>query len=514
MTRSTEMLAMLVQPLPHDVKKAIDLFRSDPARSWRIGDLARRCGVPRRTLEKHFRRFVGCAPLEFLHTERLDQARRKLLSAPPGASVTEIAAACGLNHFGRFAVVYRDRYGESPSETLRWRRIPASATSASFRLTASSERPALALLPFDLAGPVVPGGAEDISDAIGAALYRTGWIRIVPAPAGRYHLQGRVKDDGTGTLRIRLMLIDRSISRYVWADCLECAGGDLFRSQEWFANLVSGVLRSVLCDAEIDRAAGKDKMELTAWALSMRALPMVLAADPAAHATAIELLDRAIECAHRDPVPMSLAAWCHGLRAGHHFTTYPKLERDTALQLASQASGLGAGDPLSDTMLSAAYMLAHDLAFAAAHARRALAIDGGSSWGWGRLAWVHCYRGETAKAIECCRIARVLGLTDPLGFVWAIGIAAANFEEGRYTEAVQWYRRALAEQPKATWLNRFLAPALLLAGHRDGGRQSLHVLSCSFPELTISQVMTGLPHTPRFLGPIAEGLAGLGMPRA
>jgi AraC-like DNA-binding protein len=511
MRRLTEVLAMLAQPLPHDVKKAIDLLRGDLARPWRIGDLARRCHVPRRTLEKHFQRFVGCAPLEFLRTERLDQARRKLLRAPPGASVTEIAADCGLNHFGRFAVVYRDRYGESPSETLRWRRIPATATFAPFRLAASSERPALALIPFELAD-LLPGGAEEISDAIGAALHRTGWIRIVPAPAGRYHLQGRVRDDGTGTLRIRLILVDRSISRYVWADCFECVRGDLFGSQEWFSNLAAGVLRSVLCEAEIDRAAGKDEIELTAWELSMRALPMVLAADPGAHAIAIELLDQAIECAPRDPVPMSLAAWCHGLRAGHHFTASPKLERDTALELASRASRLGAGDPLSDTILSAAYMLAHDLAAAAAHAQRALAIDGGSSWGWGRLAWVHCYRGETAKAVECCRIARTLGPADPLGYVWAIGIAAANFEEGRYDEAVQWYRRALAEQPKATWLNRFLAPTSLLVGNRDAGQQSLHALSCGFPELTISQVMTGLPHTPRFLDPIAEGLADLGMP--
>src|SRR5271170_2666104 len=59
MTRLVEILAMLAQPLPHDVKKAIDLLRGDLARAWRIGDLARRCDVPRRTLEKHFRRFVG-----------------------------------------------------------------------------------------------------------------------------------------------------------------------------------------------------------------------------------------------------------------------------------------------------------------------------------------------------------------------------------------------------------------------------------------------------------------------
>ena len=74
---------MHTQLLPHDVKKALDLLRSDLAHSWTISDLARRCGVKRRTLEKHFRQFVRRAPLEFLSAERLDQARRRLLAAPP-----------------------------------------------------------------------------------------------------------------------------------------------------------------------------------------------------------------------------------------------------------------------------------------------------------------------------------------------------------------------------------------------------------------------------------------------
>jgi adenylate cyclase len=161
---------------------------------------------------------------------------------------------------------------------------------------------------------------------------------------------------------------------------------------------------------------------MSAWELSMRALPMVLAADPTSHSNALELLEQAMEQAARDPCPMALAAWCHGLRAGHHFTTHPQRERDAALALALRASELGGNDPLADTMLAAALMLAHDLAAAEVHARRALAIDGGSTWGWGRLAWVHGYRGKTTRAMECCRIARTLGPTDPLGFAWAIGI--------------------------------------------------------------------------------------------
>jgi tetratricopeptide (TPR) repeat protein len=178
----------------------------------------------------------------------------------------------------------------------------------------------------------------------------------------------------------------------------------------------------------------------------MRALPMVLAADPATHATALELLDQAIARVPRDPIPIAMAAWCHGLRAGHHFTGHRKAEQRKVLELVSSASALTVGDPLAHAMLSAACMLAHDLTAAEAHARQALAIDGGSPWGWGRLAWVHAYRGETTKAIECCKIARVMAPVDPLNFVWSLGIAAANFELGSYHAAIQWYRRALGSR--------------------------------------------------------------------
>jgi AraC-like DNA-binding protein len=324
------MLVMAGRPLPRDVTKAIDLLRSDLGRLWRITELAAMCGVPRRTLEKHFKHFAGCSPLEFLRNERFDQVRRKLSHASPEMNVTEIATECGFNHRGRFALIYRGRYGESPSDTIRWGRIPIGAKPPAFRMAAPSE------------------------------------------------------------------------------------------------------------------------------------LPMVLSADQKAHSAALELLERAMELAPRDPLQMSLAACCHGLRAGHHFTNHPEAERDDALRLASNASILSAGDPVADTMLSAAFMLAHDLHSAESHARRALAVDGGSAWGWGRVAWVYAYRGEAARAIESCQFAHVLAPADPLSFLWSIGIAAANFELGHYDRAVGWYQRALAGQPKVVWINRILAPALVM----------------------------------------------------
>jgi AraC-like DNA-binding protein len=497
-------------PLPRDVKRAIEFLRAQLDRPWRVDELARLCGVPRRTLEKHFRRFVGCGPLRFLHAERLENARRQLLIARADTSVTRIAANCGFNHLGRFALAYRDRYGESPSDTLKWRRLRHSATIP-LRLTGSAERPALAVLPFD---PIPPphSGSVDIGAEIAAALHRTGWLKIVLPPHGRYHLHGRVTDDGAGALMIRVTLLDRSTSRVLWTERFERADNDPCGSLDWVCSSIATAVWSVMRGAEVDQATEKEPTELSAWGLSIRALPMVLAADPGTHGTAIELLHQAIELAPRDPLPLSLAAWCHGLRAGHHFTATPRAERERAQQLSVQASALGTDDPVSNTMLSAAGMLAHDLAGAEHHARRALQIDGGSAWGWGRLGWVHGYRGETTKAIECCKMARGLAPADPLSFVWSIGIAAANVEAGRYDRGVQWYLRALSEQPKAIWINRFLAPALVLAGDKDKGRARLRSLYKRFPGLTISEVRTGLPHTAKLLDPLSEGLASLGMP--
>lgn len=273
---------------------------------------------------------------------------------------------------------------------------------------------------------------------------RTGWIKVQPPPEGRYYLHGSIRNVGNGGPRIRMPLIDRSSNRYIWAESVEPGAGRDTRYEDWLSSLVANALRSIIRDAEIDRVAGKDPVQLTACEPSMRALPMVIAADPAAHVEALELLDGAMELTPRDPVPGALAAWCHGLRAGHHFTCNPQTERDQAVRPASDASMLSAGDPL--------------------------------------------------------------------GFLWSIGIAAANFELRHYDHAVRSYQRALAGQPKAVWINCFRAPAFELAGKNDDAKQSLSALGRVFPDLTINHVRKGLPHTSLFLDRVAEGLETLGMP--
>ena len=197
---------MIAQQVPRRLRKAIEWVEADPARAWTVREIAAACGVPPRTLQRQFRRYMGQMLMAFVRDLRLNHARVEMLRSCGAESVTEIAVRCGFTHLGRFAVSYRTRYGESPSATLR--RHQNTSTGGDIRpspLSLGIERPRIAVLPFDLAAPDARH-ATDLTDDIIAALMRTRWIAVsIPANA-RYHLRGKIWGDGIGRVRVTLSL--------------------------------------------------------------------------------------------------------------------------------------------------------------------------------------------------------------------------------------------------------------------------------------------------------------------
>jgi transcriptional regulator GlxA family with amidase domain len=88
----------------------------------RIADLCRAAGVSERTLRNAFHAVYGLSPKRYLRRERFEVARRRLEVARGGRGiVTTVATDCGFFELGRFAVAYRELFGERPSDTARRR---------------------------------------------------------------------------------------------------------------------------------------------------------------------------------------------------------------------------------------------------------------------------------------------------------------------------------------------------------------------------------------------------------
>ncbi|HEV7961968.1 MAG TPA: AraC family transcriptional regulator [Actinoplanes sp.] len=105
---------------PRAVRRTLDAIRDEPERPFSVADLADIAGVSVRSLQEGFRQHVGCSPMVYLQQVRLDRTRDALLAGDPAlVTVAAIANWWGFAHLGRFASVYRARFGERPSETLR-----------------------------------------------------------------------------------------------------------------------------------------------------------------------------------------------------------------------------------------------------------------------------------------------------------------------------------------------------------------------------------------------------------
>ena len=82
-------------------------------------DVLAHVGCSNSALFKNFNRFRGYTPFEFITNQRLTLVRNRLLDASEGETVTSIANDLGFAHMGRFSMIYRKRYGQKPSDTLR-----------------------------------------------------------------------------------------------------------------------------------------------------------------------------------------------------------------------------------------------------------------------------------------------------------------------------------------------------------------------------------------------------------
>jgi AraC-like DNA-binding protein len=107
------------QPVPAvfiRARERLEAYAEEPLDLERLAQLS---GIGIRSLQLGFRRHFGVSISSALLDIRLARLRARLSNTKPGERIVDIAFDLGFSHLSRMASVYRAKFGESPSETLR-----------------------------------------------------------------------------------------------------------------------------------------------------------------------------------------------------------------------------------------------------------------------------------------------------------------------------------------------------------------------------------------------------------
>lgn len=145
--------------------------------------------------------------------------------------------------------------------------------------------------------------------------------------------------------------------------------------------------------------------------------------------------------------------------------------------------------------------------------RRATEADPNSAYAWTFKGMSSVLLGRHEEAIEYLKRALRLSPLDPLIFAPQIGLAMANFQCGRYEEALQWGLTSLRHNP--TWMGsrRFIIAFYALSGRMNDAKAAWKALHQVDPTMRISNIRVRFPlRRDEDFARLAEGYRLAGVP--
>jgi TolB-like protein len=394
------------------------------------------------------------------------------------------------------------------------------------------DKPSIAVLPFQnmSADPKQEYFADGIVEDIITGLSRIRWLFVIARNSSfiykgnptdirqvgrelgvRYVLEGGLRKTGN-RVRISAQLIEAESGVHLWADRYDRLLDDIFAVQDEITLSVIGAVEPSLRKAEIERVKRKRPQSLDAYDLVLRALPYLYSAMPEGVATAIPLLQKAIEIepgyarAHAD------LAWCF-----HHRFSRGALrneDRVTAIHHAHEAVAGGGDDPT--TLAIAAFVISldeHDNATALGLFDRALTLSESNIFALGCSSVTLAWMGKSDLAIRRAQRAVRLSPYDPLNVRPYCGLAIAFFHTKRYGEAEEAARKASEFNAGFSVPYALRAAALIRLGRPNEAKAAAQQVLSLQPTFTISGFATTTALEPEVFAPFAAAWRNADLPQ-
>ena len=418
---------------------------------------------------------------------------------------------------------------------VRVYRVPIRENASARPPLPAHGKPSLAVLPFqNMSGdPEQDYFADGIVEEITTAIARVPWLFVIARNSSftykgravdvkqvarelgvRYVLEGSVRKAGN---RVRLtgQLIDTATASHIWAERFDGALDDIFELQDEMAASVVGAIEPRLRLSEMQRATGKPTERLDAYDLYLRALTQSQKFTDDGMREAIAFLERALKIDPSYAPAAAMIGRCRFFQSIQGWGSLSDAEIAEGVHLARQALEVGKDDP--ETLCMAAFTLS---IFAGEHTtatiavQRAFSLNPNSVHAWMTSGWNSAFLNRPEPAVDALERAIRLSPLDPLGYLFAAGLAFAHAVAHRYEEAIDWADRSLQQQPRFVIPIRLRTALCAYLDRREEAREWLGRLLALQPGLTIAKYKAAAEvwFLPEFLAWYLTGLCKAGLP--
>jgi tetratricopeptide (TPR) repeat protein len=177
-----------------------------------------------------------------------------------------------------------------------------------------------------------------------------------------------------------------------------------------------------------------------------------------------------------------------------------------AATLAARATELDDSDPWAHLALGYVAFTQRRTEEATEQFQRAIDLNPNFAAAHGYFGWALSLDGQSERAIPHLEQAIRMSPHDPQNTIFYVGLAAAHYLAGRYTEAVAFGRKAIQQRINFTGSHRIYCASLAQAGQLAEARAELTLLKELQPEISIAWIEKYVPYT---TGPMAKFLEGM-----
>jgi TolB-like protein len=386
------------------------------------------------------------------------------------------------------------------AEPVHAYRVIGTPTIAMTADRAATEKPSVAVLPFDDMSGGQQYFGDGISDDIIIELSRFRQLRVLArnssfqfrgpnVDVGRvgrelgiqYVLEGSVRRLGN-RIRITAQLIDASSGHHIWADRFDRPLEELFDVQDQVVRTIVGTLVGRLQADRADRAKRKPPTSLAAYECVLRgdALPVY---DAANETEVRRLLKRAIELDPEYAKPHALLAFAFCREWYLDMSGSSDAALDRALASAKRAVELDDGQEVCLAALGWVHMHRRSYDLAEYHYARALALNPNNPTVRANLGDLYLRLGDPVKCLEYFKEAKVIDPFFAPKWYWG-PVGRAYFMTHQYDDAIA----AFARYPSTRfWGPAHLAACYALTGNISRSNHHAAEVLRLMPEFSISR---------------------------